>query len=65
MGSYGASFVENQSGIERKLGLIGALSAMFGGGDKSDQRADGPRIIRGGHQRYGGSDGRFIPARER
>ncbi|MEL7460842.1 MAG: hypothetical protein AAFX45_01575 [Pseudomonadota bacterium] len=67
VGTYGATFAENQTGIEENLGILGSLSALLGLGEKSQtaSRGDGPRIIRGGHNRYGGSDGRFIPARDR
>lgn len=67
VGTYGATFAENQTGIEEKLGILGTISAFLGIGESTQtaSRGDGPRIIRGGHNRYGGSDGRFIPARER
>jgi len=61
VGTYGATFTEHQSGVEEKLGLLATLGALFNGGGDA-QRGDGPSILRGGHQRYGGNDGRFIPA---
>lgn len=67
VGTYGSTFAENQSGIEKKLGILGSLSALLGLGEQTQtaNSSDGPTIIRGGHNRYGGSEGRFIPARER
>ena len=65
VGTYGSTFAENKTGLEEKLGLIGMLSGLFGGGEQTASKGDGPRIIRGGHNRYGGNDGRFIQARER
>lgn len=64
VGTYGATLAENRTGIEEKLGLFAALGALFAA-DQPARSGDGPRIIRGGHTRYGGSDGRFISARER
>ncbi len=66
VGNYGAAFAENKTETEEKLGILGNLAALFRGNDtQTASRSDGPRIIRGGHNRYGGSDGQFIPARER
>ncbi len=65
VGTYGSTFAENKTGLEEKLGLIGMLSGLFGGSEQSASKGEGPRILRGGHNRYGGSDGRFIQARER
>ena len=61
VGTYGATFAENPSGVEQKLGLFAALGALFNGGGDGP-RGEGPSILRGGHQRYVGNDGKFIPA---
>lgn len=50
-----------------KSSVFAALIEMFGTGDAKSvgvamSGGDGPVILRGGHQRYGGNDGRFTPA---
>lgn len=67
VGTYGAIYADNRSSTEQKMGLLAMLGGLFGGSEPTADRnsGDGPRIIRGGHQRYGGNDGRFIQARER
>lgn len=65
VGTYGGStFAQGTSGNGEKFSLLASIQGLFGsssGGAKNE----GPTILRGGHTRYGGNDGRFIPAKER
>lgn len=62
VGSYGSTFAEETGGLAERLGLGAGLAFLFGGGGQTASAGDSPSILRGGHQRYGGNDGRFIAA---
>ena len=62
VGQTGDSAVEAPAG---EVGTVARIIAMFTGSGSSAETRDPPQVIRGGGAMHGGSDGRFVSARER